>query len=131
MRTFTNRLRFVKIIVLSALFILVISCREDAKKESAEKPATTVTTPPTQTKSNTPASTQAIAKNPAHGQPGHRCDIPIGAPLNSPPANTNSGSPVITNSGSPVINSGNANPKVNPPHGQPGHRCDVKVGDPL
>jgi hypothetical protein len=27
-------------------------------------------------------------KNPAHGQPSHRCDIPVGAPLNSPPATT-------------------------------------------
>src|SRR5690606_8150006 len=24
--------------------------------------------------------------NPSHGQPGHRCEIPIGAPLNSSPA---------------------------------------------
>lgn len=24
--------------------------------------------------------------NPAHGQPGHRCDIAVGAPLNSAPA---------------------------------------------
>jgi hypothetical protein len=24
--------------------------------------------------------------NPQHGQPGHRCDIAVGAPLNSKPA---------------------------------------------
>jgi hypothetical protein len=24
--------------------------------------------------------------NPPHGQPGHRCDIPVGQPLNSKPA---------------------------------------------
>lgn len=27
-------------------------------------------------------------KNPPHGQPNHRCDIPVGAPLNSPPEST-------------------------------------------
>src|SRR5215216_4833988 len=37
----------------------------------------------------TTAST-AAGLNPAHGQPGHRCDIAVGAPLNSPPgANPN------------------------------------------
>jgi hypothetical protein len=109
---------------------LVYSCREDAKKEEADtKTETTTSGAEFGTKTETPATSEAIAKNPAHGQPGHRCDIPVGAPLNSPPANTNSASPVINNSGSPVINGGTA--KINPPHGQPGHRCDVKVGDPL
>ena len=28
----------------------------------------------------------AAGMNPAHGQPGHRCDIAVGAPLNSAPA---------------------------------------------
>jgi hypothetical protein len=30
----------------------------------------------------------APGMNPAHGQPGHRCDIPVGQPLNSQPAAT-------------------------------------------
>lgn len=30
-----------------------------------------------------------IMLNPPHGEPYHRCDIPVGAPLDSPPANTN------------------------------------------
>ncbi|HLF51057.1 hypothetical protein [Flavobacterium sp.] len=39
---------------------------------------------------NTPAAPASTAKgmNPAHGQPGHRCDIPVGAPLNSPAGKT-------------------------------------------
>lgn len=53
-----------------------------------------------------------VALNPAHGQPGHRCDIAVGQPLNSQPKPQN-------------------NAKVNPPHGQPGHRCDLAVGAPL
>ena len=33
-----------------------------------------------------PAASGDVAMNPAHGQPNHRCDIPVGAPLNSPPS---------------------------------------------
>lgn len=29
-----------------------------------------------------------VMLNPPHGEPFHRCDIPVGAPLNSQPANT-------------------------------------------
>lgn len=70
--------------------------------------------------------------NPAHGQPGHRCDIPVGSPLNSPPSNsaTQNPSPVnITQSPSsiPVKTA----PGMNPPHGEPGHDCAIPVGSPL
>lgn len=61
--------------------------------------------------------------NPPHGQPGHRCDIPVGAPLDGGGGSVKSGSqPGVQNAQKPAIN---------PPHGQPFHRCDVKVGDPL
>ena len=63
-----------------------------------------------------PASTGAL--NPAHGQPGHRCDIAVGAPLSSAPATTS-------------VNTATAPQKLNPAHGQPGHRCDIAVGAPL
>ncbi len=33
--------------------------------------------------------------NPAHGEPGHRCDISVGAPLDSPPGNVPDESTVI------------------------------------
>ncbi len=81
----------------------------------------------------TPAST-ASGLNPAHGQPGHRCDIAVGQPLNSKPANPSPTPATVT--------PGTAKPAVvtpdtflakglNPAHGQPGHRCDVAVGKPL
>lgn len=74
--------------------------------------------------------------NPAHGQPGHRCDIAVGAPLNSPAVkttNTTTSAPVTTTSvatatPSPVQP---VAPGMNPAHGQPGHRCDIAVGAPL
>lgn len=74
--------------------------------------------------------------NPAHGQPGHRCDIAVGAPLNSAPAAATTTpqvqtitmpSPPATNVAKPVKTA----PGMNPPHGQPGHRCDISVGAPL
>jgi hypothetical protein len=75
--------------------------------------------------------------NPAHGQPGHRCDIAVGAPLDSKPA----ASPATTTATQPA--SITSAPKTTPPatqkaaagmnpaHGQPGHRCDIAVGAPL
>ena len=76
--------------------------------------------------------------NPAHGQPGHRCDIAVGAPLNSAPTQgqTTNAQPVQVNTGQQqVVTTTVAPTKVakgmNPAHGQPGHRCDIAVGAPL
>ncbi len=94
--------------------------------------------------------------NPAHGQPGHRCDIPVGAPLNSPPGQgaAQTSAPATQPSQGGFLGSGNAQApaqqqaapqqampaqetapgmkgKPNPAHGQPGHRCDISVGQPL
>lgn len=102
---------------------------------SAPRVITTTAPQPTMT------SVTAPGMNPPHGQPGHRCDIAVGAPLNSKPA------PSITVPGNSqpsniTINQAPAQPivqaplnmtgkRLNPPHGQPGHRCDVQVGQPL
>lgn len=101
----------------------------------------------------TTAAPVKVAKgmNPSHGQPGHRCDIPVGAPLNSPKASTTAttsapsqgGSfsekitvtPPPANSTVPALLSTETGNQVaegmNPAHGQPGHRCDIPVGQPL
>lgn len=88
----------------------------------------------------TPVIKSSVALNPAHGEPGHDCAIPVGQPLNSslqniapvsqqqassPNTNTLS-SPVLTN---PSSNSGSQ--KLNPAHGMPGHDCAIPVGAPL
>ncbi|GAA3763431.1 hypothetical protein [Flavobacterium ginsengiterrae] len=93
----------------------------------------------------------AKGMNPPHGQPGHRCDIPVGAPLNSPAANTTASTTSTAQSGTATKNftvtpppAGNPVPALlstepaqtvaegmNPAHGQPGHRCDIPVGSPL
>ena len=102
------------------------------------------------TTENTAESGQKPALNPAHGEPYHRCDIQVGAPLNSPPAaptpapqavqqapvnsafNTNPISPSAAPA-PPVSSSAATGPKpaLNPPHGEPHHRCDLQVGAPL
>lgn len=99
-----------------------------------------------------PATATAAGMNPAHGEPNHRCDIPVGAPLNSPPGQQTPSaaapqmSPSITPSPSTqpaVVATPSAAPPVeqsapvvtlpgmNPPHGEPGHDCSIKVGEPL
>lgn len=90
-----------------------------------------------------PTTTASVAdgKNPAHGQPSHRCDIPVGAPLNSPPATTTpkpavqqqtqSISTPIQVPAAPAVSITPTPEGMNPPHGQTNHRCDIAVGAPL
>ncbi len=91
----------------------------------------------------------AAGLNPEHGKPGHRCDIAVGAPLNSPASatptitasNPTTNNPVtITPSqpldiqktlSTPVMAPATSKAGLNPEHGKPGHRCDIAVGAPL
>jgi hypothetical protein len=153
-----------KHILYSLLFCLALtSCEE----REASGPGATVTRPvsapiiaPSTTPVIAPSATQANAGtvpvnnvvtttattpklNPAHGQPGHRCDIAVGAPLTGGPVqNAKSAlpaSPAInpavqtapilqTKTAAPSITTAAVAPGINPAHGQPGHRCDVAVG---
>jgi hypothetical protein len=82
-------------------------------------------------------STLFVRKNPPHGQPGHRHDLPDGAPL--PVKNTTSSTISATNTNNASLSSLTGQPDsiasrsvaVNPPHGQPGHSCAIAVGAPL
>ncbi|REC80297.1 hypothetical protein DRF60_00860 [Chryseobacterium elymi] len=145
-----------------AISLLAISCNKDEKptylKEEAgvQQPAVAVNSAPktslidqagVQSNPNLASISAAPGiKNPPHGQPGHRCDIPVGQPLNvsptaiqtAPGQNPNNAIKIDANSmsaGKVAINN-NAQPVktapgMNPPHGQPGHRCDIPVGQPL
>jgi len=87
----------------------------------------------------TPASqaalpTNAVALNPAHGMPRHRCDIPVGTPLDAPiRSNTNiATSPRLPAPTLPMpVVPGSVAAGTNPAHGQPGHDCSIAVGAPL
>ncbi len=77
------------------------------------------------------AEATAPGMNPPHGQPNHRCDIPVGSPLSSPPGTQPT--PTVTAQPNVSVQTGTPStaPGMNPPHGQPNHRCDIPVGAPL
>lgn len=79
-----------------------------------------------------PASVTDATLNPAHGQPGHRCEIAVGAPLNSTPKAASAQPQVPLQTTTPVMQvNPNSSVKLNPAHGQPGHDCSIQVGQPL
>ena len=97
---------------------------------------------------NTPSDKPAL--NPEHGMPYHRCEIAVGAPIDSAPTqqappqvvpqqtaasnsfNTNPISPSLAPSSAPAsVQATGPKPANNPAHGQPHHRCDLEVGAPL
>jgi hypothetical protein len=76
-------------------------------------------------------SITASGINPPHGEKNHRCDIAVGAPLNSkaavatPPAANYVLNQPATSSKTTTASG------MNPPHGEKNHRCDIGVGAPL
>ncbi|WP_188440924.1 hypothetical protein [Planktosalinus lacus] len=123
------------LLLCAGMMIVFISCKEDKSEKNAEETTETETVK-NETQNSTPNNNGDVAVNPAHGQPGHRCDIPVGAPLNGSSKEQtikSTQSPVIKNSGNVPVNSNNTSTgeNVNPAHGQPGHRCDIPVGAPL
>jgi hypothetical protein len=101
-------------------------------------PAANATTDTTRVIAPTPGAATNVALNPEHGMPGHRCEIPVGAPLNSPAATqaTQSQPAMQQPAASPSIEQ-QIKPKtsntarLNPAHGEPGHDCNIPVGEPL
>lgn len=99
-------------------------------------PSVVSQSPPTINKKAAPITTVATGLNPEHGKPGHRCDISVGAPLNSKPTQQSATTQPTVSQTSPVTNK-QATPVptvakgINPAHGQPGHRCDIAVGAAL
>lgn len=150
--------------VLLALAIVAVACNNDAPQPQQpaetttgtelpaspegsmqtslpQSPAPSATTPdPTALPglNSTPAAAGEAPKiNPAHGQPGHVCGIPVGSPLNGasaagaakPAQNPQPAAKTVTTS--PAGAGAAVAPGTNPPHGQPGHSCAVPVGSPL
>lgn len=140
---------------ISGLLVLFLVTFFSCKKELEPQDSSVVTPSVSDNASTTPVSlgnnnssqnaslpqqnSNVVGMNPPHGQPGHRCDIAVGAPLNSLPNKsipnqTATGS--VSNSPMPAIVQTNTaavvtKPGMNPPHGQAGHRCDIAVGSPL
>lgn len=138
------------LVSLTIIIPLLFSCNDQKEKATTEtstaptelsleqkKQMLNQVTPATSTQGSTQGSMQGVTLNPPHGQPGHRCDIQVGEPLNAPAANSNpiQQSTIDVNNAiptpMPTSSPSSGGGGINPAHGQPGHRCDVKVGDPL
>lgn len=150
-------MRYLVIVASVLCVVILVSCGENEAGGSVQNKAIAPASAPTISAPSTPVNpNNAVLPvsnptapiigggklNPAHGQPGHRCDIAVGAPLPAanatPAANTPTlNAPVLNNptTAAPTV----AQPQpvqpvakgLNPPHGQPGHRCDIPVGESL
>lgn len=117
--------RLLNISIIALSLTAMVACKEE-KKETEASPVSTEE----QTSTNTKTT---AALNPVHGEPGHRCDLPVGAPLDQA-ASTNlqqTNSSTLNPNVSPVRVNGGDTPSKNPPHGQPGHDCSKPVGADL
>jgi hypothetical protein len=131
--------------------VLLLTACTDRTERSLESKTRSITPPPamaapaanaasdtTRVIAPTPGAATNVALNPEHGMPGHRCEIPVGAPLNSPAATqaTQSQPAMQQPAASPSIEQ-QIKPKtsntarLNPAHGEPGHDCNIPVGEPL
>lgn len=139
-----------KITILTASVALLYSC-DKTKTSTTETASQTSDTVAVRNDSpsaipsavTAPASASSVvstsgkpALNPAHGQPYHRCEIAVGAPIDSAPAQQNAAqqtpsilSPTIAPA--PQAQAIGPKPAMNPAHGEPHHRCDLAVGAPL
>ncbi|MCD1119063.1 hypothetical protein [Chryseobacterium turcicum] len=151
---------------LLATSLVAVSCKKDEKptylkdENGAQQPNVAMNTNAKPSlidqagikTSNGSTMVTAPGMNPPHGQPGHKCEIPVGQPLNGAAApvptqspanqniqvNGNNAIQIDPNSVSPgkIMPTQNSQPVktapgMNPPHGEPGHRCDISVGQPL
>ncbi|MBA3899771.1 MAG: hypothetical protein H0X62_06100 [Bacteroidetes bacterium] len=135
--------------ILSTLFYFT-SCSEaesDNSSDASENENIIPLQAPATDAEFTPSG--AAGLNPPHGEPGHRCEIEVGAPLNSEPtqpkmditaqpeASNNRPGPTVQPEIStapinmPTAPKAQAGAKLNPAHGEPGHDCAVAVGAPL
>tara|TARA_A100001015_G_C15044852_1_gene742836 strand:+ start:5674 stop:6156 length:483 start_codon:yes stop_codon:yes gene_type:complete len=155
------------IVMIFAVAAIATSCKNTKNTETQNSAAQTATAPETKSQDDATSQSSAPEKNsatvttstdgnrpalnPAHGEPYHRCDIQVGAPLDSP-APVQPAAPQVIPQQASVSNNFNTNPiapsaapapsvsstsslgpkpALNPPHGEPHHRCDLQVGAPL
>lgn len=114
-------------LVLSASFLGAVACSEKQQKDTITTTPLNLPTAAPATDTAAPGATAAL--NPAHGQPNHRCDIPVGASLSLPVQPSLNAQPSFTPPAQPT--QGAVAAGTNPPHGQPGHSCAIPVGAPL
>lgn len=137
-----------KITILIASVALLYSCDKAKTSETvseAPKSDSTSVSPTNNAVTPAPLNASPIAStsgkpalNPEHGQPYHRCEIAVGAPIDSAPTQNAAPqqaapsilSPTVTPT-APAPQSLGPKPALNPAHGEPHHRCELAVGAPL
>lgn len=144
------------LLVATISITMLGACASDTANENQEAGTSRVDSILGSLDSESGAATSASGTklNPAHGEPGHRCEIPVGAPLDSepgsyvepnlsvtpttPPAPTAAPSimPPITTTTPPDYDKSLTPAQMlakglNPPHGEAGHKCEIAVGAPL
>jgi hypothetical protein len=157
-------MRYINLLPALLLMAVVTGCGNSSNEDKTTPVSNSTTVPATITPNSNTATTQPVQQqapvtiqapvvntsqpvtqtvskaglNPAHGQPGHRCDISVGAPLDSKPTlpSANTTQPVAAQKSAPTLSPNipapaTVAPGMNPAHGQPGHRCDISVGAPL
>ena len=143
-------MRTLSYFIFAAVLGAFTACSESDTKQPEQTQAAPSATPgnaapgqsqlPVQMPSAAEPAAATGAVNPAHGEPGHRCDIAVGAPLNSAPSAPSAANPQVTAAPQPTITQPTIQQtpapsagtgKVNPAHGEPGHDCTIAVGAPL
>lgn len=117
------KIRILNIGILALSFSAIVACK-DEKKETEATPANSEVEA-----TDNPKTTAAL--NPAHGQPGHTCELPVGAPLDQAATTQIQRTGTTNPNVSPVRVQGGDTPNINPPHGKPGHDCSKPVGSDL
>lgn len=111
---------------LAVLGLTAFSSCKDSEEKNPENQNTN-----TQMSGNTADNAETSAEkpevNPPHGQPFHRCDLPVGASLTGTTNNTGATPPMTTS----PIRLKESKPAKNPPHGEPFHDCSIPVGADL
>ncbi|RPD49189.1 hypothetical protein [Paracnuella aquatica] len=139
-----------KLLGIAIIALVAASCESSGNNRVSEPipapttftpdatPAATPTTQGAAATTTTPVtnSNATVALNPAHGAPGHRCELPVGAPLDgsagaatAAPAGVGA-APMMQIPPAPLPSSGQT-ARLNPAHGAPGHDCSIPVGQPL
>ncbi len=117
--------RALNIAILALSLSAMVACKDEKKETEPAKDQV-------ETTETTEASKTTAALNPEHGAPGHRCDLPVGAPLDQAASSSMQQTNTTINTNvSPVRVQGGDTPTINPPHGEPGHDCSKPVGSEL
>ena len=117
------KIKILNIAVVALSLSAMVACKEEKKEAEAITDNSKVEA--------IDNSKTTAALNPVHGQPGHRCDIPVGAPLDQAASTQVQQTSTMNPNVSPVRVQGGDNPRINPPHGEPGHDCSKPVGSDL